>query len=83
MRFLVTTSVVAEGTAVITVKTADGNKTDTCTVTVTKDGTVTPPVEQDNVTVDLGDVAINDARDPGELIAGSGLPEYRTLPPYL
>lgn len=70
---------VAEGTAVITVKTADGNKTDTCTVTVTKDGTVTPPVEQDNVTVDLGDVAINDARDPGELIAGSGIASVGTL----
>lgn len=70
-----TVTAVKEGTATVTVTTQDGNKTASCVVTVTKDGggEVTPPEELENVTVDLGDVAVADSRDAGELVAGSGV----------
>lgn len=61
---------VAEGTAVITVKTADGNKTDTCTVTVTKDGTVTPPVELDDVLLNVSTDITASTTDGQELADG-------------
>ncbi len=64
---------VAEGTAVITVKTADGNKTDTCTVTVTKDGTVTPPAEKDDVTINISSDLTANVADGAELKADSGI----------
>lgn len=70
-----TVTAVKEGTATVTVTTQDGNKTASCVVTVTKDGggEVTPPVEKDDITINISTDLSDSVADGAELVAGSGI----------